>query len=306
MSWNPNNILDNHELATLAASMREQLEAIATGTDPELLIVNGKISPVANITDTKLAQIVTAGKVSGSSITNLAQIPSGAGALPLTNTPAIPGSKLSDMTSIPAGAGQIPSANMAADTVKTAGNQTIEGIKTFGSVPVLPATDPASDNQAVRKKYVDDRVGNYAKYSYTIADNALGTTITTGDWRTVPLNTEDNDDNSLGELSSNQIILEAGTYKCHSTISITGTNITQCRLRDVDNTLSKIIGMKTEGVAAESNFGGTFLSGEFTIAVQTTLELQVRSNSGGRYGVHSAVTFGEVAPLAMIEFERIG
>jgi hypothetical protein len=39
---------------------------------------------------------------------------------------------------------------------KLSGNQTINGIKSFGSIPVLPASDPTTDNQAVRKKYVDD------------------------------------------------------------------------------------------------------------------------------------------------------
>ena len=32
--------------------------------------------------------------------------------------------------------------------------QTITGIKTFGSIPVLPASDPTTDNQATRKSYV--------------------------------------------------------------------------------------------------------------------------------------------------------
>ena len=39
--------------------------------------------------------------------------------------------------------------------VKTSGDQTVNGIKTFGSIPVLPASDPSTDNQAVRKAYVD-------------------------------------------------------------------------------------------------------------------------------------------------------
>jgi hypothetical protein len=34
--------------------------------------------------------------------------------------------------------------------------QTIAGIKTFSSIPVGPASNPTSDNQLARKKYVDD------------------------------------------------------------------------------------------------------------------------------------------------------
>ena len=39
--------------------------------------------------------------------------------------------------------------------VKTSGNQTVNGIKTFGSLPVLPDSDPTTANQACRKAYVD-------------------------------------------------------------------------------------------------------------------------------------------------------
>lgn len=39
--------------------------------------------------------------------------------------------------------------------VKLTGDQTVAGIKTFSSVPVLPGSDPVSANEAVRKAYVD-------------------------------------------------------------------------------------------------------------------------------------------------------
>lgn len=44
------------------------------------------------------------------------------------------------------------------NNVKTTGDETIAGVKTFSSIPVLPASDPTSDNQAVRKSYVDGLV----------------------------------------------------------------------------------------------------------------------------------------------------
>lgn len=46
-----------------------------------------------------------------------------------------------------------------ATKVGKSGDETVGGIKTFSSIPVLPASDPTSDNQAVRKKYVDLRAG---------------------------------------------------------------------------------------------------------------------------------------------------
>lgn len=40
--------------------------------------------------------------------------------------------------------------------VHKTGAETIAGLKTFSSIPVLPASNPSTDNQAARKKYVDD------------------------------------------------------------------------------------------------------------------------------------------------------
>ena len=45
--------------------------------------------------------------------------------------------------------------------------QTITGLKTFGSILLLPASDPTTDNEAARKKYVNDQdtavLGSVAK-----------------------------------------------------------------------------------------------------------------------------------------------
>lgn len=41
------------------------------------------------------------------------------------------------------------------DVVTLTGAQTIADVKTFTSIPILPASDPTTDNQAVRKAYVD-------------------------------------------------------------------------------------------------------------------------------------------------------
>lgn len=48
-------------------------------------IVGTQLSASANIADTQLAQITTASKVHGSSITGLASTPSGAGIIPIAN-----------------------------------------------------------------------------------------------------------------------------------------------------------------------------------------------------------------------------
>lgn len=42
--------------------------------------------------------------------------------------------------------------------VKKTGDQSVAGVKTFTSIPVLPASNPTTDNQAVRKAYVDGKI----------------------------------------------------------------------------------------------------------------------------------------------------
>lgn len=77
-----------------------------------------------------------------------------------TNDPRIP---TADQKAALAGTGTPSGTNkfVTADdenltnNVKTSGDQTVAGVKTFSSLPVLPATTPTSSNQAVSKKYID-------------------------------------------------------------------------------------------------------------------------------------------------------
>lgn len=55
----------------------------------------------------------------------------------------------------------------SAGAVMTSGDQTVSGTKTFSAIPVLPASSPSSDNQAARKKYVDDGLATKAATSHT-------------------------------------------------------------------------------------------------------------------------------------------
>jgi len=48
--------------------------------------------------------------------------------------------------------------NLDSADVKKTGDQTVGGIKTFSSIPVLPGADPTNANQAARKAYVDNKI----------------------------------------------------------------------------------------------------------------------------------------------------
>lgn len=75
---NLSNSITNSDINSAAAIVYSKLNL--TGT-----IVNADVSASADIVDTKLAQITTASKVHGTSITGLASLPSGAGVIPVAN-----------------------------------------------------------------------------------------------------------------------------------------------------------------------------------------------------------------------------
>ena len=79
-----NGNIDNTNISGSAAIAYSKLNL--TGN-----IVDADISASAAIVDTKLAQITTASKVHGSSITGLASLPSGAGVIPNANLPSFAG-----------------------------------------------------------------------------------------------------------------------------------------------------------------------------------------------------------------------
>lgn len=77
------------------------------------------------------------------------------------------------------------------NAVTLTGNQTVAGIKTFSSIPVLPSSNPTTDDQAVRKKYVDESSVVQVVNTQTGA-LASGTTVVFID-DTIPQNDEGNE-----------------------------------------------------------------------------------------------------------------
>lgn len=66
--------------------------------------------------------------------------------------------------------------------VRITGEQTVAGIKTFSSIPEGPSSDPTTDNQLARKKYVDDLDAHNVKLTgdQTIADVKTFSSIPVG------------------------------------------------------------------------------------------------------------------------------
>lgn len=189
---------------------------------------------------------------------------------------------------------------------------------------VSTPTTPASGHWRVYAKsdglYLVDDAGNvtgplgisgggafYDAYVCVADEKAQGTnggTATAGSWAQRTLNTERADTASIASLSSSQLTLEAGTYRCLISCPVAfGVAQHQARLYDTTGAQALVLGQVQYG-AGGTGGPSSQIQGRFALAVQSVLEVQHRvgltvANTG--YG--SAANFGtEVYTVA--EFWR--
>jgi hypothetical protein len=149
-------------------------------------------------------------------------------------------------------------------------NQTVDGIKTFSKIPVLPDEDPTTDNQAVRKKFLEDHKNSTSPHSATATDTPDRLVLRDSSGRAkikapaVDLDISNKkyvDDTNNATLASTDSSLNTKlTKSAGATEKLTGTLYTQI-LRP-DNTGSRDIG--TDAVKYKDGyFTGVLNSGSF-------------------------------------------
>jgi len=119
--------------------------------------------------------------------------------------------------------------------VSKTGDESVAGIKTFSSIPVLPASDPTTANQATRKSYVDGLTGPLpvALLQYKQNSGVDGGTATQGTWYTYPLNLELEDDGNFVSGTLPGFVLAAGRYLIDISAVFYNTNSSRIRLWNV-------------------------------------------------------------------------
>jgi hypothetical protein len=124
--------------------------------DQAAVTKNVKIGNVKNFINTDKQDKITA-----TGATNLLTAPVSVGGQPgtkaintLLSAPAAQTAN-TQLLVAPATQGGVPTLKALSELVQTDNNQTIAGVKTFSSIPVLPSTNPTTDDQATRKAYVD-------------------------------------------------------------------------------------------------------------------------------------------------------
>jgi hypothetical protein len=119
----------------------------------------------------------------------------------------------------------------------------------------------------------------YGKWSDTKASTTDGGTFTQGAWRTRDLNTEDSDSEGMATIAANQITLEAGTYVCSAQAPGFKVNKHATRLYDTTGAAVLLNGTSCDSTSSTSMQTASLISGKFTIAVQSVLEVQHYCNS---------------------------
>ena len=122
--------------------------------------------------------------------------------------------------------------------------------------------------------------------------SGAGTSSLTGStWNVRVLNTTQTNEISGASLASNQITLPAGTYWIDSGVfaySNSGGLGTKQRLRNITAGTTSVVGMSTN---VDTSGAFTNMTGRFTLAGSTVLEVQQYATAGGGGGV--VVSSGE-------------
>jgi len=193
--------------------------------------------------------------------------------------------------------------NPHAKHVDTEGNETIAGIKTFSSVPVLPASDPTADNEAARKKYVDDQLsGGSAQDACRVYLSANQLNLVSATPTLVELDAEDYDHGGNFNTATHKYVCpHDGVYLVNANVSWTTSVIADKRY----DGMIYVDGANVEYHFVQSSANGTRLTNNLATSLELTagqeIQLYATSNSGGDTvdlaGTSSAFTSMSVAML---------
>lgn len=135
----------------------------------------------------------------------------------------------------------------------------------------------------------------YVKASEVQSSGTAGGTFTAGDWRTRVINTEDDDEESIASIATNQITLPAGTYRCLISCPGFRCSLHQARLYDITGSAVLLTGTSeysySDSWAAVTR---SMITGRFTLSESSALEIQHRcSSSRSTDGLGRAGSFGD-------------
>jgi hypothetical protein len=183
--------------------------------------------------------------------------------------------------------------------VQTSGAQSIAGIKTFSSIPVLPASDPTGVNEAVRKAYIDDLLTRYAVRAYR--DNTEFQLTTSGTIYTIPLNQETYDTHAQHDLITNNsrlVCVKAGMYLINATLTFAANATGNRDLLLMKNGTTYFAQQRLVAFASGSCTLNAFAA--IPMAVGDYVEMRGRQYSGGALSLYYADDTNNYLAMASI------
>jgi hypothetical protein len=135
------------------------------------------------------------------------------------------------------------------------------------------------------------------------AASTQGGTFTSGAWRTRDLNTSTTNTITGASLSSNQIVLPAGSYFIEAEAFGFRCDGHVIKFYNITDSSDVIIGLNCTSGPSDTAHGGATLRGYFTIAAQKTFELQHRAQSTAAtigFGIRNELGIGEVYSEVLI------
>lgn len=148
----------------------------------------------------------------------------------------------------------------------------------------------------------------YAKISDTKSAGTAGGGFTSGAWQTRTLNTEDSDSAGIASISSNQINLQAGTYRVRANAPGYYCAYHKAVLYNVTDAADTLIGSSeySPAVGQDQAQSQSHICGEFTIASAKAFEIRHRcTTTRGTDGFGAAVNFGVSEVYTVVEIWKV-
>jgi len=123
-----------------------------------------------------------------------------------------------------------------------------------------------------------------------------GGTFTSGSFQTRVINTEVADPDNLCTISSNQITLQAGTYRCWISCPAYQVDSHKSRLRNITDGSTTVVGTTCRIASTSGSSSESLIIGRFTIASTKTFEIQHQCETTG-----TTTGFGEAANMTEVE-----
>lgn len=144
----------------------------------------------------------------------------------------------------------------------------------------------------------------YARIVDAKSDTTDGGTFTSGAWRTRVLNTENTDVGTIVAVASDQITLDAGTYRIRASAPAQQVGSHQCRWYDITNAAAVAYGTTEQAPSGTAVVTRSWVETEFIVADDDTVfELQHRcqtTKSGSGFGLNGAMGVGEIYSVVEI------